>query len=159
MFCCDGRSGWYLPRGWADRLSGWPRSSSAGWRIWAHAAWGACRKVACCSWTSCLQAGHVQVSAELALSRSHSIRLSLSYTRARGWTRHPGRPSPRSLVHGAPTGRRSQGSTLPCSPTIGSGCCGFRLPAISCSSVKMTNVISDRRSSKPLLKVSLEIWY
>lgn len=42
----------YVPAGLGDRLGAWPRSRSAGWRIWVLEAPGACRKAAWRSWPS-----------------------------------------------------------------------------------------------------------
>lgn len=42
----------YVPAGLGGRLGAWPRSWSAGWRIWVLEAPGACRKAAWCSWPS-----------------------------------------------------------------------------------------------------------
>lgn len=47
----------YLPAGLGDRLGAWPRSRSAGWRIWVLEAPGACRKAAWRSWPSSSRAG------------------------------------------------------------------------------------------------------
>lgn len=47
----------YVPGGLGDRLGAWPRSRSAGWRIWVLEAPGACRKAAWRSWPSSSRAG------------------------------------------------------------------------------------------------------
>lgn len=82
----------YVPAGLGDKLGAWPRSRSAGWRIWVLAGRGACRKAAWRSWPS--SSGAWQGG-----SGGHGIRLLWLALRAPSERRSaPALPAP-SLPH------------------------------------------------------------
>lgn len=82
----------YVPAGLGDRLGAWPRSRSAGWRIWVLAAPGACRKAAWRSWPSSSRVWQ-------GGSGGHGIRLVLLARRAPSERRSaPALPSPSRLL-------------------------------------------------------------
>lgn len=88
----------YVPAGLGDRLGAWPRSRSAGWRIWVLAAPGACRRAAWRSWPSSSRVWQ-------GGSGGHGISLALLARRA---------PSERSSAPALPSPSRS---LPPLSPT------------------------------------------